>query len=77
MNSNPRCPRCQGPTYRSSQTCFVHGDMADVAPVTVENDVQPRLMRMSARERAWVGMKAEPTMTAVEIAAWEQGRLWA
>lgn len=36
MNTNPRCSRCGGETYRASQTCFSCGrDNADYGPVYV------------------------------------------
>ena len=35
MNTNPRCSRCGGVTYGAGQTCFDHGDQADIGPVYV------------------------------------------
>lgn len=44
MNTNPRCSRCGGETYRASQTCFPCGrDNADYGPLYVseKRDVWP------------------------------------
>ena len=35
VNTNPPCHRCGHETYGAGQTCFDHGDQADIGPVYV------------------------------------------